>query len=93
MKILQDGKEVAMISFGEVEFGVRKDILVEIYNDGEGEVRELEFKADPTIQVLNPPLKIAKRQSAYLTLAWIPDANLTQPINTKLEITGKEVFG
>jgi hypothetical protein len=93
VKILQDGKEVSTISFGEVEFGMKKDILVEIQNDGESTLKELTYTANPEIHISNAPQTIAPHKSAYVTLSWIPDAKLQQPIQVNLEITGKEVFG
>lgn len=96
MKISQEGREITAtspITFGEVEFGMKKDILIEIQNDGVGLLTGLQFKAIPEIHILNAPTKIAPLKSAYLTLSWIPDANVQQPINANLEISGKEVFG
>lgn len=93
MKILQDGKEITAIDFGQVEFGMKKDIFIEIQNDGVATLTELQFKANPEIQISNAPSTIKPHKSAYVTLSWIPDANLQQPINVNLEITGKEVFG
>jgi len=93
MKILQDGKEVSTIDFGEVELGARKEIIIELENEGEGALTELAFKVNPEIQILAAPHIIAPHSKSSLRLSWMPDANLKQPIQVNLEITGKEVFG
>lgn len=93
MKILQDGKEISTISFGEVEIGQKKEIAVKLFNDGKGKLTELQFKVNPEITIELAPQQIAPEGLGELRLSWMPDLAVTQPIQVKLEITGKEVFG
>lgn len=92
MKLLKEGKEIADIDFGEVEFGAKKELIIEVYNDGEGTLTDLQFKVNPEIQIIDAPKQIPKQESRLLQLSWLPEISLRQPIKIKLEITGKEVF-
>lgn len=93
MKLLKEGKEIADIDFGEVEFGAKKELVLGLENDGEGTLTELAFKINPEIKIEGlPPKIIAPHERASIRLSWLPEISLRQPIKVKLEITGKEVF-
>ena len=84
--------KVESINFGEVEVATEKQITVALTNDSVATLSELKFKVAPEITIVSAPVTIAPNSKAELILSWIPDVNLNQPLNTNLEISGKEIY-
>ena len=92
MRLLQNGKETAAIDFGMVELGTRKEIIVELENNGEGTLTDLIFKIDFDVQIIDAPKTVNPHATVPIRLSWAPTPELRQPLEVTLEVTGKEVF-
>lgn len=92
MKLMQGGKEITAIDFGEVEIGVKKDIDVIIVNDSGATLKELRYILMRTeVKILDAPAMIAPHAEGVIRLSWTPKLKLKAP-KVDLEITGKEVY-
>ena len=97
MKIFKDQElkqPIEVFDFGIVEAGSVEEFKYYLVNDSYAELKNLTFFIDhPEIKVIEAPIDMPAKAIAELIIRWTPSITLKQGLQTRLRVSGMELWG